>query len=376
VSRPLQRALAGLLAALAIFGATKAAEAHKPSDAYLVLAAKGDGARGHLDVALRDLHDTLDLDRDGAGQITGAEVDEAFPRVEKYLAEHLALRGGANKCILHFSQNGIVPHSDGPYLRVEIDAACTGSVTDVDYSLFFRRDPQHHGLLDAGDGAKIFTNEVRTLPLAANMAPGFLAMVRDGIFHIWTGADHLLFLVTLLLPAVLFKGRKTADEPHEPETLRATFAGILKTVTAFTVAHSLTLAAGALGLPTPASMLVESAIAASIVLAALDNVRPLFTGRRWVVAFGLGLLHGFGFSGVLRDLGLRGPPLLKALLAFNGGVEIGQVAVLAVVVPLLFSLRRFRWYERRAVPIASLVVAMIAAVWIVERVTGRELIPG
>ena len=376
MSRPLQRALTALLATLAVFGATTAAEAHKPSDAYLVLAAKGDGARGHLDVALRDLHDTLDLDRDGAGQITGAEVDEAFPRVEKYLTDHLTLRGGSNKCTLHFSHNGIVPHSDGPYLRVGIDAACTGSVTDVDYSLFFRRDPQHHGLLDAGDGTKIFPNEVQTLRLAPSAAPAFLAMVHDGIFHIWTGADHLLFLVTLLLPAVLFKGRKTADEPHETETLRSTFAGILKTVTAFTVAHSLTLAAGALGLPTPASMLVESAIAASIVLAALDNVRPIFTGRRWVVAFGLGLLHGFGFSGVLRDLGLRGPPLLKALLAFNGGVEIGQVAVLAVVVPMLFSLRRFRWYERRAVPIASLVVAMIAALWIVERVTGRELIPG
>lgn len=372
MSRPLLRALGALLALIAVVAATGDAAAHKPSDAYLVVTPSAGGATGHLDVAVRDLHDTLDLDRDGAGEITGGEVDEAFPRVEKYLSDHLALRSDASTCTLHFSKGGIVPHSDGPYLRVGIDASCTEAATHADYSLFFSRDPQHHGLLDAGDGAKIFTKEVRSLPLAPSAAPGFAAMVKDGVFHIWTGADHLLFLITLLLPAVLMKH----GEDQEAETLRSTFAGILKTVTAFTVAHSLTLAAGALGMPTPASLLVESAIAASIVVAAIDNVRPIFRGRRWVVAFGLGLLHGFGFSGVLRDLGLRGAPLLKALLAFNGGVEIGQIAVLAVVVPLLFSLRRFPSYERRVVPIASVVVALIAAVWIVERVTGRELIPG
>ena len=115
------------------------------------------------------------------------------------------------------------------------------------------------------------------------------------------------------------------------------------------------------------SRLVESAIAASVVLAALNNLKPLVQSRRWVVAFGFGLIHGFGFASVLADLGLPGDALVLALVGFNLGVELGQLAIVALFLPLAYSLRRSRFYRRTVMVGGSLLIARVAAVWFVER---------
>ena len=135
---------------------------------------------------------------------------------------------------------------------------------------------------------------------------------------------------------------------------------MFKVVTAFTVAHSITLSLAALGVISLPSRLVESAIAASVVLAALNNVCPVVYGGRWIIAFCFGLIHGFGFASVLTDLGLPQDSLLLALVAFNLGVELGQLAIVAVFLPIAYALRgrrasirgrcwwRFRWSSLRS----------------------------
>jgi hypothetical protein len=204
--------------------------------------------------------------------------------------------------------------------------------------------------------------------------------LRDGVWHIWIGFDHILFLLSLLLPAVgswaLLGGTPPRHGPWQPVSRFGTaFWDVLRIVTAFTVAHSITLSLATLGLVSLPSRLVESAIAASVVLAALNNVWPLFHSRRWMVAFVFGLVHGFGFASVLADLGLPQDALVLALLGFNLGVEGGQLAIVAVFLPVAFALRR-TWFYRRAVLVGgSLLIALIAAAWLAERALDLQLMP-
>jgi len=158
------------------------------------------------------------------------------------------------------------------------------------------------------------------------------------------------------------------------DSLRAAFIDVLKVVTAFTLAHSITLTLAALSLIALPSRLVESAIAASVVLAALNNLVPLFRGRRPLAAFAFGLIHGFGFASVLTDLGLPRGALLASLFGFNLGVEIGQLSIVAVFLPLAFLLRR-TWLYRQLLTFGSLLIALIALVWLVERVGDIKLLP-
>ena len=189
--------------------------------------------------------------------------------------------------------------------------------------------------------------------------------------HIWIGFDHILFLLSLLLPAVLvWLPPRWLPAPR----LRDALIDVAKIVTAFTLAHSITLTLATLGLIALPSRLVESAIAASVMLAALNNLFPLFQGRRWLMAFGFGLIHGFGFATVLSELQLPQDALLLALLAFNGGVELGQLAIVAVFLPLAFGLRASRFYRRVVLQGGSWVIAGLAAVWFVERAFSLKLL--
>jgi len=146
-------------------------------------------------------------------------------------------------------------------------------------------------------------------------------------------------------------------------------------VTAFTVAHSITLALSVLDVVDPPSRWVESVIAASVVLAALNNLWPLVSEARWKLTFAFGLVHGFGFASALKDAGLAKGALAAPLVGFNVGVEIGQLCIVAVVLPLAWSLRGTRTY-RGAFAGGSLAIAAVAALWLVQRAFDLSLIAG
>lgn len=180
---------------------------------------------------------------------------------------------------------------------------------------------------------------------AAHGAGSFFPL---GIEHILTGYDHLLFLIALILCG-------------------GSLVQLLKIVTAFTLAHSVTLALAALDVITLPGALVESVIALSIAYVAAENLLPKFAiSRRWTVSFLFGLVHGFGFSSVLREIGLPKENLVLALLNFNLGVEAGQAAVVLLVLPLLLALRR-KAYERRVVILLSSLILIVGLVLSVER---------
>ena len=174
----------------------------------------------------------------------------------------------------------------------------------------------------------------------------------------------MLFLLSLLLPAVLVRRQRAWQAGT---SFRGAFVDVAKVVTAFTLAHSITLSLAALSVVALPSRWVESAIALSVVLAALNNVFPVVASGRWIGAFGFGLLHGFGFAGALQDLGLPTGSLALSLAGFNLGVEAGQLAIVVLFLPLAFALRSTWTYRWIVVGGGSLAIATIASVWLVER---------
>jgi hypothetical protein len=191
--------------------------------------------------------------------------------------------------------------------------------------------------------------------------------MQTGVWHIWSGIDHLLFLLSLLLPAVLKRqGRQWEAVPFA----KPAFINILKVVTAFTLAHSITLSLAAFDVVRLPSRLTESIIAASIIVAALNNIAPHVTEGRWRIAFAFGLLHGFGFASVLSDMGLPPGARVVSLVAFNLGVEIGQLAVVLAIMPLAYAMRASVFYRRTVMQWGSSAIATLALVWFVQRVAG------
>jgi HupE / UreJ protein len=373
--------LACLLLALS---AWSPAHAHKPSDSYLSISVSDAAISGQWDIALRDLDFAIGLDADGNGEITWGEVRAKHAEIAAYALARLAVRGDGAPCAITPGAQQIDDHTDGAYtvLPLAIRCAKTPAQLAIDYSLFADIDPQHRGLLNLqalgitrtavlGPQAPTQTFELK----AVSRWRQFIDYAREGVWHIWVGFDHILFLLSLLLPAVLlWRGRQV---PHwlPAETFRQAFVDVFKIVTAFTLAHSITLSLATLGFVSLPSRWVESAIAASVVLAALNNVVPVFHGRRWMVAFGFGLIHGFGFASVLTDLGLPREALALALVGFNLGVEGGQLAIVSVFLPLAFALRRTAFYRRAVMVGGSLVIVALAGIWLAERLFNFKLLP-
>jgi hypothetical protein len=207
---------------------------------------------------------------------------------------------------------------------------------------------------------------------AANPGRQFLVFLREGVWHIWTGYDHILFLLALLLPSVL---RREAGQWRGVDGLRPAFVNIFKIVTAFTVAHSLTLSLATLQIVRLPSRVTESAIAASVVLAAANNLWPFIRERGWMVAFAFGLIHGFGFANALSDLGLVHGTLALTLVGFNLGVEAGQLVIVCLFLPAAFALRNTRFYQRPLLHFGSALIIVVAGVWLMERIFNFKLLP-
>jgi hypothetical protein len=368
----------------ALFGfAQHPAFAHKPSDAYLSLAVADDGRTlaGQWDIALRDLEFALGVDRNRDGAITWGEVEAARPAIESHAYSHLTLRQGGQACTTGAGDLLFDRHSDGGYavLRFTVDCPRRLDAIDIDYRLFFDVDRQHKGLLKVSAAgavqSAVFSAErprlvVRLTELSA--WNHFTDYTVQGIWHIWIGIDHILFLLALLLPAVLVLqvGRLVPVTGFRPA-----FIDVLKIVTAFTVAHSITLTAATLGWIELPSRFVESVIALSVVLAALNNVAPKVARQRWLVAFGFGLIHGFGFASVLADLGLPDTALLVALLGFNVGVELGQLAIVSAFLPFAFLLRATPFYRVWVYRGGSFLIALVAGLWFAERAFDLKFMP-
>ncbi len=374
-----ERVFGLLLVLLALFLAAPA-WAHKPSDSYLALKADAAVVEGQWDIALRDLDFAIGLDADGNGEITWGELRARHGDIAAYALSRLRVNADGQACPLRVTGHLVDRHSDGAYavLRFAADCAAAPAVLEVGYRLFFDLDRLHKGLLrlerDGATTTGVFAPERQTqrfeLGSVSRLAQ-FLQYLQEGVWHIWIGFDHILFLLSLLLPAVFLP----VARGWEPvERFAPAFWDVFKIVTAFTVAHSITLSLAVLGAVSLPSRLVESAIAASVVFAAANNLFPLVHAGRWRVAFLFGLVHGFGFASVLQDLGLPQGALALALVGFNLGVEVGQLAIVLVFLPAAFLLRASWVYRRLVFFGGSAATVLIAATWLIERMFDLKLL--
>lgn len=363
--------------------------AHKPSDSYLSLVIDPDETaqiRGQWDIALRDLDFVLGLDADDNGAITWGELRGKQGAISSYALTRLSLQTERQACTLQADDLLADQHSDGAYAVIIFSGHCPRPVNSlaIDYRLFFDVDRQHKGLLKLQSGTAAATSSAvfavdqpqREFEIGATAEKSrwhyFGQYIEEGTWHIWIGIDHILFLISLLLPAVMY-WRYQRWEPVV--VFKPAFWEVLKVVTAFTLAHSITLSAATLGWVSLPSRVVESVIALSVVLAALNNLFPRVERARWAVAFGFGLIHGFGFASVLADLGLPDSALLVALLGFNLGVELGQLAIVAAFLPAAYLIRRSLFYRAFVLTGGSLLIAGIAGLWLAERALNLKFMP-
>lgn len=354
--------------------------AHHASDSYVAIFAKEAEKRGQISVALRDLDYVLKIDSDEDGEVTDAEFAAGRPKIIEYVYGRITLETDGARAEFAHRDLLIEEHATGYYaaLLFAIERAA-GSDWVMTYQLLFDADPNHKGLFriehaggtetgvfSAGEPTQRF---VMSAPAKGARLDHF---IKEGVWHIWIGFDHVLFLIALLLPSVL---RREAGQWQVIGSAREAFWRVFKVVTAFTVAHSITLSAATLGWIQLPSRWVEVVVAASVVLAALNNIRVIFPDRGWLVAFAFGLIHGFGFATVLGELGLEAASLLPALLGFNVGVELGQLAIVAVFVPIAFWLRAKPAYQPLILRGGSVAIAAIAALWMFERLFALEFMP-
>lgn len=412
---PPLRILLLALFALAVCMVPLSASAHKESDAYLTL--HTDARNDHLmhgqwDISLRDLDYAIGLDANRDGAITWGEVQARRTAIENYALPRLAIKGDGLTCDMQPTGQKVDQHTDGAYAVMFFDALCDKNIPSkltVVYHLMYDLDPYHRGIVTIHAGDKIAgavlgpDHPVASLDLREPDRWGeFTSFLTDGVWHIWTGIDHILFLLSLLVPAVLIRRRMDpttggwptgaalaessgalmtlARQPLRYRWLPATgiwpvFLDVVKIVSAFTLSHSVTLTLAVLGYVDLPSRLVESGIALSVMVAAFNNIYPLVNKRVWLIAFAFGFIHGLGFASALQGLQLPPSAMAASLGGFSVGVEIGQEAIVIAFLPLAYLLRKTWFYRVVVVRWVSLAIIAIATGWFVQRAFD-VLIPG
>jgi hypothetical protein len=369
-----------LLFGALLFGAASA-RAHQPGESYLNLTFAEGRVTGQWDLALRDIDFAIGLDANGNGEITYEELQNKQRLIAAYALARLQLRVNGVVLAPEISKHEVAQYPDGIYavMNFEIPDVPSPRAVDLTYRLFFDLGTQHRGLVnltcDAQSQVAVFSpaKAEQHFDLAdPNPWKQALQFATEGVWHIWLGFDHILFLLALLLPAVLLR---EAGQWRGVDSFRPAFMNVVKVVTAFTIAHALTLTLATLHIVRLPTRLVESAIAATVIFAALNNVRPFFHGRMWMIAFGFGLVHGFGFANALDGLGL-GPGLLAlALVGFNLGVEAGQLVIAGLFLPVAYFLRASWFYQQLTFRLGSVCVVLVASTWLVQRMFDLPLLP-
>ena len=355
-------AIAGLLCI------ATAAAAHNTQLSSAALELSGSVVRADLDLNGRDLEVALGTTLlSPQGTVSAEALDGTRSGIEAYLVEHVQLQAGEARCELRVL--GLEPAAEHVRVRAQFDCPRHAGSLVYRATPFAEIDPRARHMVTVTGEAKRFgllsisTPELAITTVRQSAWSVFGRYLLSGIEHIAIGFDHIAFLL-----GTIVWGRRLLP--------------LVKVITAFTVAHSITLTAAVLGAVTPNPAWVEAAIAASIVYVAAENFFVRDVGRRWPLTFAFGLVHGFGFASVLREYGLPQEALVPALAAFNIGVEVGQLAIVATALVVLHgvdSLERRAGVaeipDRRVAWAISVAVGLLGLWWLFERI-GAIVAPG
>ena len=361
------------------------AYAHRPGESYIFLNVNETEVTGRLETTLKHLQKVIDLDHDKDGQYTDAEYLLVAKQIDAYMQKTLTFydQGQAHpiRIISHDDSTRKTPV--GNFVLIDFSIPTLKGVPDglnMDYHFLFDDiDPAHRGLvvLENNTLTGVVNREanivgffgpadsmryVRLTPLAWYEVVA--EFIKHGAWHIWIGYDHVLFIISLLLPSVMVvQGKKYVPVEHFGQAIWT----VVSIITLFTVSHSISLSLATLDIVRLPSRLVESAIAASIAISAVNNITPIFANRMGIVVFFFGLFHGFGFANVLAPLKLQESSLVPSLFGFNVGVELAQLAIISVVFPLLYWIRNWNKYTQIILHLGSYGLIAISMLWFIKR---------
>ena len=381
------------LCLLVAAGAAVESAAHNAGNSYLYLQIYPDSISGRFEIALSDFNPALGFSGTEL-EITADNLDQRIGFLQTYFLEHVSISDDRGPLSIDFTTHELL-NTEGGYVLMPFNLGGLDRVPETlsfEYSVLFDEDSAHRGflLVEHNWATGTFANENRvslvfgpgsrhqTFDLTSSgRLRGFLALVHLGVEHMVLGVDHVFFLMALLLTVAL---RRKEGVWQPLEAPRQALWNVLTIVTAFAAAHAVALTLAALGLLRLPEALVETMIAASTTLAALNILFPLFRGRIWWIVFGLSLFHGMGFAGGLMDLGVLDEHLGLSVVAFNIGIEIGQIVIVAIMLPLLFAVRRLELYRKVFLKVAAVGLILVSGVWVIERafdvdIPMRELLP-
>ena len=396
---------------IALIAMALESKAHSPGYSYVFLNIYQDKIDGKFEVTLPDLE--LILKEKLPSEPTVADLERYNEAITKYYAANVSFAADNTTYPLDFKGYGLLTIDwIGTYALIHFEFPNMDIVPEeleITYNVLINEVESHKGAvtIQYNWNTGTFNNEslpslffspgrnTGTLDLTdGSVMQGFVAMIWEGIWHIWIGIDHILFLLALILPSVIIRRReKSSDHQLALSTVvplafsrsaydiwepvakfRPAFMYIVKIVTSFTVAHSITLLLAALDVIVLPSRFVEATIAFSIGLAALHNIIPLFKTREWILAFGFGLFHGFGFASVLSNI-RSGEYVGLTVFGFNIGVELGQLAIILLIFPILFFMRKLRIYPPLLI-LGSIGLIIISLYWFIERAFDIDLQAG
>lgn len=366
------RARQSLLAPALALALAGSARAHDPGISTVQGQVRADGIELVAGFAPADAQQFVPPEARTPGRMTPAEFVAVHPLLEAMAPQLWEARAGATTLVPRETRVELLPDDAVSFTVVFPRPAAGTEKLTLRATQLGALPPGHRQFVIVGDANGItiakkllsakdsaievpcFTEATQGAAASAAMEspPAFWAFVRLGVEHIWTGYDHLLFLFALLVVCRSFKS-------------------IVAIITCFTLAHSTTLALATLNVIHLPSRFTEPAIAGTIVFVGLENLfrRGAEPPGRWALTFGFGLIHGFGFASVLRELGVGagGTGIAMPLFTFNAGVEVGQIAIAAVVLPVVWRLRKNERFVTRGVPALSAAVTAAGLYWLVER---------
>ena len=366
------------------FGAFSTSYAHQTGNSYLNIRQVDGHLAVDLDFYVRDLGNLLQKPgKESAPPPTADQLKSLQEPITEAIQKSLKLEIDEQLMPLEFTAQSVAVHNDGLYVRQQFVGPAIepkARFVVIRYEFFTQNDRLGRAFLRlALNGDEISSvidqsNAIQRFALGETKRISTIFLfAKEGAKHIWGGFDHLLFLLTLLLPGIMLWKRRSdialsGDAEPEARVNRKAEFFALKVITAFTIAHSITLALATFGLVSFPEKLIESLIAFSIMASAVMNLQKKYQFNHWQLAFVFGLIHGLGFANGLKDLGLASSYFLETLIAFNVGVEFGQLStVLAVSLPVLMLVRSEEG-KRRIMVWGSLAVLAISTLWLVQRV--------
>jgi len=345
--------------------------AHTTSTSYLNLNLNNQTLSGEWQVTLNDINLVLGLDSNNDSKLVWSEIISQKNRIITEFKNTISIRNKDN-CQITVKKIMVDRRVTNTYLNIPFDTNCSSnSLFNVTSDFLFSQDAFHKTILnitkDSKNSISILSYSNRKYSHAKSNASGFsrfIGFIIQGIIHVLIGLDHVLFVICLLISATLVSQNKSSIKYSFISLLSNT----IKLVTAFTIAHSITLILASTKILSIPPTVIEPVIAFSVIVLALLNLYKGNNIKHWPIIFSFGLIHGFGFAFVLEEVSIQAETLTMGLFGFNLGVELGQLTIVLSVLPVLYFLNKKQYYQRIIIPLSSILIAFIGFIWLIERI--------